>query len=35
MCTIRVIAVSVAALKDYIVPAKRDLKRARRTNPLS
>jgi len=35
MCTIRVIAISAAALKDYAVLAKRDLKRARRTNPLS
>jgi hypothetical protein len=35
MYTIGVAAVSAAALKDYTVPAKRDLKQARRINPLS
>jgi len=35
MCTVGVAAVLVAALKDYAALAKRDLKRAGRTNPLS
>jgi len=35
MCTVGVAAVLVAALKDYIALAKRDLKWAGRTNPSS